>query len=240
MLPSSSSSTGGGSAYASVWLVDDRHALVLNPDILLPPTRISTNTTCARRFVLQHRGATGLSLPSEAMVMGNLKHALLEAMLQAEPGTLRDGAVRRAMVAEVVAQTTVDRCSVDLSDMKSTAALMQSAPLLLDWVLKAFHHHNNAGAGSSGSNNKAWGPEHASGSALLSLQSVVACEEDIWAPEWGLKGKVDATVVARPHKSSLQRWVQPSTPQPSTTSTTATAASKSYTTGNPSDRVYPL
>ena len=243
--PSLAPRSGGSGPHANVWLVDDRHALVLNPDILLPPTRISTNTTCARRFVLQHRGATGLSLPSEATVMGNLKHALLEAMLQAEAGTLRDGAVRRAMVAEVVAQTTVDRCSVDLSDMKATAALMQAAPLLLDWVLKAFphlhggggghiHHHHNAGAGSS----RAWGQEHASGSALLSIQSVVACEQDIWAPEWGLKGKVDATVVARPHQSALQRWAQPPPLPPSATNKTA-AASVSFT-GNPSDRVYPL
>ena len=50
---------------ARVVMVDDRQVLVLDPDTLLPPTRISTNTSCARRFVLQHKGATGLNFTSE-------------------------------------------------------------------------------------------------------------------------------------------------------------------------------
>jgi hypothetical protein len=48
-----------------VFVVDDRNMFVLDPDTLLPPTRISTNTQCARRFVLQHRGSTGLNLSNE-------------------------------------------------------------------------------------------------------------------------------------------------------------------------------
>ena len=39
--------------------------LPAQPNTLLPPTRISTNTHCARRFVLQHRGSTGLNTTNE-------------------------------------------------------------------------------------------------------------------------------------------------------------------------------
>jgi hypothetical protein len=68
---------------ALVLIVDNRCMVVLLPDLMFPPTRLSTNTGCTRRFVLQHIGATGLSLPSEAMVSGNLIHALFEGLLKA-------------------------------------------------------------------------------------------------------------------------------------------------------------
>lgn len=49
-------------------------------------------------------------------------------------------------------------------------------------------------------------PPHAAGSDLLAIHGVVAVEEEIWAPEFGLKGKVDCTIRAATKPSALQRW----------------------------------
>ena len=86
---SSSASDGGRSvgvagtaaSFAALFVVDNRNMLVLEPDLLLSPSGIAPNTECARRFILKTGGREGLSLPSEAMLLGTLKHDLFERLL---------------------------------------------------------------------------------------------------------------------------------------------------------------
>lgn len=62
--------------------------LIVQPDILVSPTKVADTVLCARKAVLQSRLASDAS-KSKPAVMGNLKHELFEASLLAAASAVR-------------------------------------------------------------------------------------------------------------------------------------------------------
>merc|ERR1711965_34167 len=111
--------------------------VVLEPDLLLSPSKISTSTRCARKFVLKTDGRDGLSLPNEAMTLGNLKHDLFERLIVGRASgdlALESPKGRKALVDAVVAESVVDRCAIDMTDQKARGKLMEALQIMWRWT----------------------------------------------------------------------------------------------------------
>ena len=152
------------------------------------------------------------------MVLGNLKHALLERLLAAAPGELEDDKfgrkARMGMVDSVLAESVADRACVEMGDPRAKNALVEAAKLLTEWVRSSFLGKGQSGGGAASgaaaqAGSKGGAATHKLGSDKLVFKGLVTTEEDIWSPEWGLKGKVDATVLALPKPGPLAKHFQP-------------------------------
>jgi hypothetical protein len=120
---------------------------------------------------------------------------------------------------------------------------MQTLPLLVTWVQKSIASASPSSVPPIGVGVD---EHHKDGSAKLSITKVLCSEEDIWAPAWGLKGKVDATVLAHPHvnKSAqvLKQWVEGAGTGAGARATGAAAGKSKGVEGDAGAavRVYPL
>ena len=72
-------STGSGGKEKQLYVDGTRGLVVLHPDMLITPTRITESFSCLRRGVLSER-ARGLDggLSGAPAVMGNVKHMFIE------------------------------------------------------------------------------------------------------------------------------------------------------------------
>ena len=142
------------------------------------------------------------------------------------------------LVDEVVAASVVDRCAIDMTDQKARGKLMEALAIFWKWVAAAVPFACSAdpattsvvgatamaGAGAAAAAAAAPPPvgavatmrpedaiHHRDGSERLMVRGVLATEESVWSPIWGLTGKVDATITAAPTKpTALRSWVSSS------------------------------
>lgn len=94
----SSSSSSSSSVLSSLDVVVDNASgrlLVVQPDILVSPTKVAETVLCARRAVLQSRLSSDAS-KSKPAVLGNLKHELFETSLLTAAAAAAAAAVNSA------------------------------------------------------------------------------------------------------------------------------------------------
>lgn len=163
--------------------------LVVNPDILLSATTIGQFLHCRRSGMIQQffedtRGDT--SLP---MTIGNIVHELLQDCLKyklshntVEKQYLEsklDQLLEVYSFAIIICNETVDNCRIEI--MKT------HVPNILQFVNGFVNKDNRRCYVSQQGSTK---------SVPISISNIIDIEENIWAPSYGFKGFLDATVVA--------------------------------------------
>jgi len=175
---------GSGS---EIVVVDDiRNLLVLHPDMLLSPSRISQCFPCMRKGVLGEVSPGGA--PSKAAIMGTLKHEMFEALVQ---GERCPSASMIASTAHRVATSHFDLLyAIELSQTECETELRSAGHVISSWMRQYL------GLPLSDSSQPYLAKKSFSGktNSVLKILRTKACEESIWSPKWGLKGFVDATV----------------------------------------------
>jgi DNA replication ATP-dependent helicase Dna2 len=173
---------------ATLRATDAKARAVLHPALLVTATAVGGSLTCLRRAALSDRLGGGSS--SSASVFGSATHALFQAALQAPHGERpAQLSARCADAASRIASASASALAgVGATEAALKRHLADATPHIATWVA--------ATRGGGGPSVTAPRPRGAP-DAHVTLEEVVDIEEMVWAPRVGLKGQLDATVVAR-------------------------------------------
>ncbi|XP_027350618.1 DNA replication ATP-dependent helicase/nuclease DNA2 [Abrus precatorius] len=159
----------------------DNNFLIVHPDILLPGTRVAASFSCQRRAVLDERIKHNEN--SIAALTGTLLHQIFQAGLTKECPTVNF----MQDYAEVVLQRNTESlyaCGVNENDVRKT--LSEDIPRILSWIMQFKNMKEK--------NDPSVNFGFADGLKNLCISEVIDIEEMAWAPKYGLKGMIDASV----------------------------------------------
>lgn len=202
---------------------DQQNALVVLPDELISVTRVATSFECERKAVLSElvSGGGSASMPT---LWGHLRHDLFEEALHLAMKKRADwqqaggreagldepwlqASELRAFINNEVLRPGVllDLYSIDKTEADAVQALRASVHHVLHWVNQFTRdappprsNHSTMGGDQSEALHGRLLMSSPGGDVPLRLKvdSVVATEDMVLSPVWGLKGQIDATVDA--------------------------------------------
>ncbi|KAK2650910.1 hypothetical protein Ddye_018399 [Dipteronia dyeriana] len=159
----------------------DNNLIVVHPYILVSGTRVAGSFNCPRRAVLDER-LKG-SEHSTVALIGTLLHQIFQAGLIKEVPTVNF----LEECARIVLQKNIESlyaCGVNENDILKT--LIEAIPKLLNWIRQFKDSQDSKGATVDfGSDN---------GIKNVKISEVIDIEEMAWAPKYGLKGMIDASI----------------------------------------------
>ncbi|KAJ2636609.1 DNA replication endonuclease-helicase Dna2 [Coemansia sp. RSA 1286] len=170
---------------------------ILNPDILVSCTHLSDSFSCTRRAVLRDRirEIDDGSPPNSIMLVGVMLHELFQSCaLQNKWDDETISSKIHAIITENIDKLW--ECQIDETAMNSQ--IIELVPIFQSWAASYLHRSASNGAKYTNPNalvgrNSVTNPE----SAKVALSKILDVEENIWSPKFGLKGKVDLTVLAQ-------------------------------------------
>ncbi|XGW04625.1 hypothetical protein V3C99_015650 [Haemonchus contortus] len=160
------------------WLVSNEHGtMIVAPDTLVPCTSIAGATWCPRKVILNDR-FRGPTEANKAMLIGIIVHELFQAALRCPTPRM----VSREWLLHIWQKTIRDEIIAQLVALRFTPSHFETElepylEVIVDWM----QHHMPQGKSYKGL-------------AENSLTKVHDIEENIWLPQLGLKGKIDATL----------------------------------------------
>lgn len=153
--------------------IDDAHGLIiLHPDVLISPTRVTDSINCIRKGVLSDRVAC-LGGSSTHAVLGTAKHRVIESILSSvysgscssfDPKSMDDQAVEE-VVQKIATEFGIEIIAAGLAIINVLVELRQTAQNVLKW---ARDQTNN-----------------------IKICKILSDEEVLWSPMVGLKGQID-------------------------------------------------
>ncbi|GAB1739087.1 hypothetical protein NU219Hw_g3844t1 [Hortaea werneckii] len=178
------SATSHSSPPGQIMITDEPTSplLIVHPDHMLSATTVADSFDCARKAVLQDRiKATGET--NKAMVYGKILHEIFQQALSANHWDA-------ASLAELV-QKTVRNHVEGLWELGMTDTVLASEEItakmgeLAAWAeLFVADHPSETALVDDKQGEKVW----------MSISKLIAIEEHIWSPQYGLKGNIDATI----------------------------------------------
>ncbi|BFG21385.1 hypothetical protein CerSpe_076590 [Prunus speciosa] len=155
--------------------------IIVHPDVLVAGTRVAASFSCPRRTVLDERLKGNEH--SSAALSGTILHQVFQAALVEETPTINFLEEHTRFVLQKNIENLY-ACGVNEKGMYKT--LIEAVPRILKWV-NQFKNTQNSEVPSVdfGSDN---------GMKKVKLSEVIDIEEMAWAPKYGLKGMIDASV----------------------------------------------
>ncbi|OVA14827.1 DNA replication factor Dna2 [Macleaya cordata] len=155
--------------------------LIVHPDILLSGTRVAASFSCPRRAVLDER--LKCNEHSTAALVGVMLHQIFQA------GLVREHPTKEFLeeYARVVLHKNLESmyaCGVNESDMHTT--LIEAIPKLLNWLI-SFKNSQESRVPTVDFGSK-------DEQKNVNIIEVMDIEEMAWAPKYGLKGMIDASI----------------------------------------------
>ena len=156
--------------------------LIIHPDQMLTATSIADSFDCSRKAVLQQRiKASGES--HKAMVYGNILHEIFQKALSSNQW---DEKFLAEMVEETVQNHVEDLWQLGMTDtVLATEEISGKMGETASWARIFVAKSPSEVATIDGRQG---------GKARMSISKLIAIEEHIWSPQYGLQGKIDATV----------------------------------------------
>ena len=200
---------GGGGPRHRTEVDRERNFLIVHPDVLVSPSAIISGVECERRAVLQD-SISSSAYQSPVAVLGNIKHTMTQNALlmlndreRALP-QLRDGSI----VAELerVADSVLARHRVELHGMAIPEAdarqqLLDLIRPIVDW---ARLHYLPDASGPQQQQYQQQQQQQQQQAPVVLVERTEGVEENIWSAGLGLKGMIDATLLAAPVDPSLR------------------------------------
>jgi DNA replication ATP-dependent helicase Dna2 len=156
--------------------------LVVHPDHMLSATTVADSFDCTRKAVLQDRiKATGES--SKAMIYGKILHEIFQQALGANKW---DDQFLADLVERTVQMHVEGLWELGMENtVLATEEIKAKMGELAAWA-KIFvaPEPSNLSLVDDRNGEKVW----------MSVSKVIAIEEHIWSPQYGLKGNIDATI----------------------------------------------
>lgn len=158
----------------------ENNFLIVHPDVLVSGTRVAASFSCPRRSVLDER--LKCSERSISALLGTLLHQIFQAGLMKEIPTMKF----LEEYARLVLQKNIESlyaCGVNENDIHKT--LVEAIPKMLNWIILFKDSQDlNTPTVDFGSD----------GLKKLKISEVTDIEEMAWAPKYGLKGMIDASI----------------------------------------------
>ncbi|KAI0225461.1 DNA replication endonuclease-helicase Dna2 [Massospora cicadina] len=166
------------------FVVDDAAGyLVLNPNLLISTTHLADSFSCMRRAILSSRVRSPETSDAGPVVFGNMLHTLLQRGLlhnRFDPAFLADA------TRQILKNGGEGLYLCDLDEGEAENYLQVGALQLRGWAERY--------VGPSPRPEATFRSAHQT-DAAVSVTRVLGVEEIIWSPMFGLKGKVDASVL---------------------------------------------
>lgn len=170
--------------------------LVIHPDHMLSATTVADSFDCTRKAVLQDRiKATGET--SKAMIYGKILHEIFQQALGANTW---DDQFLAELVEKTVQSHVEGLWELGMQDtVLAIEEIKAKMGELAAWA-KVFvaSEPSNSSLVDDRNGEKVW----------MSISKVIAIEEHVWSPQYGLKGNIDATIQSAlrddPRKPSKQ------------------------------------
>jgi len=185
---------------------------ILSPHVVLAGTTITTALKCPRQAWLQERFSGGGGSGQAAQV-GTMLHELLQRALVARlhafaSGERQPGPSRQALLAEAraIAAAAGDRLfEAGMDEAGAMEAMGRHVDALAAWLAKyvAPSRRQLPGGGPPDVHAPGQAGRGAAAAAGAVIARVVDIEENIWAPRYGLKGQLDATLAVQLSGGSL-------------------------------------
>ncbi|KAK7256275.1 hypothetical protein RIF29_29716 [Crotalaria pallida] len=159
----------------------DNNFLIVHPDILVSGTRVAANLVCPRRTVLDERLKSNDY--SIAALTGTLLHQIFQAGLTKDTPTVKC----LEEYAEVVLHKNIESlyaCGENENNVRKT--LIDSIPKILSWI-RQFKNTEERKDSNVNFRFEALPKK-------VGISEVIDIEEMAWAPKYGLKGMIDASV----------------------------------------------
>ncbi|XP_047338486.1 DNA replication ATP-dependent helicase/nuclease JHS1 isoform X2 [Impatiens glandulifera] len=171
---------------------------IVHPDILVSGTRVASSFSCPRRTVLDERLKS--SEQSVAALMGTLMHQVFQAGLMKEDPSrefLEDYS-RQVLLRSI---ESLYACGVNENELRRT--MIEAIPRILNWI------HVFRDSQDSKASNVNFGFND--GLKKVNVSEVVDIEEMAWAPKYGLKGMIDASirVMVKTDKNGVNEKIMP-------------------------------
>ncbi|KZV43646.1 hypothetical protein F511_00197 [Dorcoceras hygrometricum] len=172
----------------------ENNFLIIHPDILVSGTRVSSSFSCSRRTVLDER--LKYNEHSAAALMGTLLHQIFQA------GLIRELPTKEFLeeYARTLLQKSIENlyaCGVNESDTLMT--LINAIPKMLNWI-SCFRD-------SQGFKIPSINFKCDDGLKKVQISEVIDIEEMAWAPKYGLKGMIDASLrIAIEHTAQVMLY----------------------------------
>lgn len=185
---------------------DNKNFIIVRPDELVSPTRIGDSTICIRRPILSEKLTSGGDA-SKLTVIGNLKHDLFEkSIIEVQllfPNIYPNIEKRISSISkEILSNPEMIQSlyAVGVSHEEAAKELESCESAILNWIKEFW---NLAGSGAlPASSTSPFNKQNKiinfgiGNSTTVKIEKLLATEEMIWSPLWGLKGALDATVKA--------------------------------------------
>ncbi|XP_022637202.1 DNA replication ATP-dependent helicase/nuclease DNA2 isoform X2 [Vigna radiata var. radiata] len=159
----------------------DKNFLIVHPDILMSGTRVASSFSCQRRTVLDERLKNNDY--STAALAGTMLHQIFQAGLTKDHPTVNF----MEDYAEMVLKKNIESlyaCGVNENDIRKT--MRDAIPRLLSWIMRFKNMEERKEP------NVKFGFDN--GPKNVGISEVIDIEEMVWAPKYGLKGMIDASV----------------------------------------------
>ncbi|KAM0935396.1 putative DNA helicase [Dioscorea sansibarensis] len=183
----------------------DNNLMIIHPDILLSGTRVASSFNCPRRTVLDER----LKRPehSTSALVGTMLHQIFQvfsslivlgnSLFTFKAGLLKELPTRQFLeeYAGIVLKRNIESlysCGANVEDVYST--LTDAIPRMLNWIscFRATEKSKTAMVDFGDCNVQ----------KTVHVTEVLDIEEIAWAPRYGLKGIIDASVRIKIHSSN--------------------------------------
>uniref|UniRef100_A0ACD5UV27 Uncharacterized protein n=1 Tax=Avena sativa TaxID=4498 RepID=A0ACD5UV27_AVESA len=159
----------------------DSNLVIIHPELLISGTRVASSFHCPRRSVLDER-IKSTEFATSAL-MGTLLHQVFQA------GLLEDAPSRQFLeqqAKEVLLNNIESLYACGAGDSKTYSILIEAIPKMLNWFKRFMK--------GSKCTNVEFGAEERK---TVGVTEVMDIEEMAWAPRYGLKGIIDASVISR-------------------------------------------
>ncbi|KAJ8438485.1 hypothetical protein Cgig2_008972 [Carnegiea gigantea] len=164
----------------------EKNLVIVHPNLLLSGTRVAGSFGCPRRAVLDERLKS--SEYSIAALTGILLHQIFQAGLLMENPSID----LLQEFAKITLQKNIESlyaCGVQENDMHKI--LIEAIPKICNWIALFKHSQKpNVPSIDFGAND---------GLRRVNICDVIDIEEMAWAPKYGLKGVIDASVRVKIH-----------------------------------------
>jgi DNA replication ATP-dependent helicase Dna2 len=183
-----------------ICVVDNqRNYIVVNPDVLVSATTVADSVGCMRKAVLQDR-VKATSDISKPMVYGNIIHTLFQAALEGHDFST---AALHSHIDRIVSNNIESLYLLREEIADAIAYVRAKVPLLQEWA-KIFLSARPTVCFSlylsqtslTVQYNATVADHRGRGAPKIAINKLLDIEEHIWAPSYGLKGNIDATVQA--------------------------------------------
>ncbi|KAK2413784.1 DNA replication helicase [Trifolium repens] len=176
----------------------DNNFLIVHPDILVSGTRVAASFSCPRRTVLDERLKSNEH--SSVALCGTLLHQIFQAGLTNDNPTIDF----LECYTEVVLQRNVESlfaCGVNENDVRKT--MIDAIPRIYSWIMLFRNMKEREDP------NVNFGCVN--GMKNVGISEVIDIEEMAWAPKYGLKGMIDASVRVKvqSRKDKLEEKIMP-------------------------------